>query len=250
MAYSIAQVARMSGITSRTLRHYDDVGLLSPAFTGAGGYRFYEDEQLLRLQEILVLRELDLGLGEIREVLDRDTDRLDALRKHHERLLAERERYDRLARSVQHTIDTLEGGRAVNAQELFTGLARDSEQARELADEAEQRWPGARETHAKVTGWSDEKWQAVQAEGAEASERIAGLLREGVAADDPRTVETVDAHYRWILHFWTPNRESYTGLGRLYADDERFASGFEQVEPGLAAYLADAMAAYARHRLT
>lgn len=249
MAYSIAHVARMSGITSRTLRHYDDVGLLSPAFTGEGGYRYYEPEQLLRLQEILVLRELGLGLERIREVLDRDTDRVTALREHHERLLAQRDRLDRLARTVQHTIDTLEGGTAVNAEELFTGIPRDSEQARALAGEAEQRWPGARETQTKVEGWSDEKWQAVQRQGAEAAERIAELLRDDVPATDPRTVDAVDAHHRWLLHFWTPNRESYTGLGRLYTDDERFTAFYDRIEPGLAAYLAEAMAAYAEQRL-
>lgn len=249
MAYSIAHVARMSGITSRTLRHYDEVGLLSPAFTGAGGYRYYEPDQLLRLQEILVLRELGLGLEQIREVLDRGTDRVSALREHHERLVAERDRFDRLARTVQQTIDTLEEGGEMNAQDLFTGIPRDSEKAHELAEEAEQRWPGASDSHSKVKGWSDEKWQAVQREGGEASERLAQLLREGVAADDPRTIDAVDAHYRWILHFWTPNRESYTGLGRLYADDERFSANFERIEPGLAAYLADALAAYAEQRL-
>lgn len=249
MAHSIAHVAKMSGITSRTLRHYDDVGLLSPAFTGEGGYRYYEQEQLLRLQEILVLRELGLGLEQIREVLDRDTDRVTALREHHERIVAQRNQLDRLARTVQHTINTLQGGKTMNAQDLFAGIPRDSEQARELADEAEQRWPGARETHTKVEGWSDEKWQAVKQQAAEASERIAELLREGVPATDPRTIEAVDAHYRWLLHFWTPDRESYTGLGRLYADDERFTAFYDRIEPGMAPYLAEAMAAYAEQRL-
>lgn len=250
MAYSIAHVARMSGITSRTLRHYDEVGLLSPAFTGTGGYRYYEERQLLRLQEILVLRELGLGLEEIRDVLDGDTDRVRALRAHHARLTAERDRFDRLARTVQHTIDTLEGGKTVDAQELFTGLTRDDARARELAAEAEQRWPGAQETNAKVAGWSDEKWQAVQREGAAATERVAELMRAGVAADDPRTVDAVDAHHRWIRHFWTPDRESYVGLGRLYVDDERFVDFYDRIEPGLARYLADAMATYAQQRLS
>ncbi|MFC4002552.1 MerR family transcriptional regulator [Prauserella oleivorans] len=208
MAYSIAHVARLAKVTSRTLRHYDEIGLLPPAYLGGNGYRYYEEEQLLRLQQILVLRELGLGL------------------------------------------EKLEGGKPVNAEELYTGIGRHSEEARHLAEEAEQRWPGSSETYTKVKGWSDEKWQAVQRQGAEATDRLAELMRQGIAPDDPRAVEAVDAHYRWVCHFWTPNREAYTGLGRLYVDDSRFTENFDRIAPGLAAYVSAAMAAYAQDRLS
>ncbi|MBK1785168.1 MerR family transcriptional regulator [Prauserella cavernicola] len=250
MAYSIVQVARIANVTSRALRHYDEIGLLPPAHVGGNGYRYYEDEQLLRLQQILVLRELGLGLDAIRDVLDRQTDRLAALRVHHEWLTAERNRFDQLARTVADTIERLEGGMRMNAEQLYRGFARDSERAQTLAEEAEQRWPGAMESHQRVKGWSDEKWQAVQRAGAEASARLAELMNEGVAADDPRTIEATGAHYRWVCHFWTPNQQAYLGLGRLYVDDPRFTANIDAVAPGLAAYLCDAMAAYARARLS
>ncbi|GAB3498793.1 MerR family transcriptional regulator [Amycolatopsis cihanbeyliensis] len=250
MAYSIVQVARMAKVTSRTLRHYDEIGLLRPAHIGGNGYRYYEREQLLRLQQIRVLRELGLGLDTIGDVLDRQTDQLDALRLHHEWLLAERDRFDRLATTVRHTIEKLEGGKDMNAENLYRGFARDSEQAERHAQEAERRWgSGARESHERVKGWSAEKWEAVQREGAAASAELAELMRDGVPADDPRTIEATDAHYRWICHFWTPDRESYTGLGQLYVDDERFTANIDETAPGLAAYLREAMAAYAGRRL-
>ncbi|WP_216213741.1 MerR family transcriptional regulator [Amycolatopsis aidingensis] len=250
MAYSIVQVARMAKVTSRTLRHYDEIGLLTPAYVGGNGYRYYEREQLLRLQQIRVLRELGLGLDTIGDILDRQADQLAALRLHHEWLLAERDRFDRLATTVRHTIEKLEGGKDMNAENLYRGFARDSEQAERYAEEAERRWGGtARESHERVKGWSEEKWQAVQQEGAEASARLAELMRDGVPADDPRAIEATDAHYRWICHFWTPDRESYPGLGRLYVDDERFTAGIDETAPGLAAYLNEAIAAYARQRL-
>lgn len=250
MAYSIAQVARMSNVTSRTLRHYDEIGLLPPAYVGGNGYRYYEQEQLLRLQQILVLRELDLPLDSIADVLESQTDQLAALRTHHRRLLAERDRFDRLAVTVRDTIDRLEGGKKVNAENLYTGIARHSEQAQQLAEEAEQRWDGALDSHERVKGWSEEKWQAVQRKGDDATGRLAELMRAGVSPDDARTLEATDAHYRWICHFWTPNQEAYIGLGQLYVDEPRFTANIDAVASGLAAYMRDAMAAYAHARLS
>src|SRR5437016_13685768 len=110
MSWSIAEVARMSGVTSRTLRHYDDIGLLPPAYLGSNGYRYYEEEQLLRLQQILVLRALGVGLTDIGKVIDAETDPVAALPRHYARLLAERDRLGRLAETVARTIAELEEG--------------------------------------------------------------------------------------------------------------------------------------------
>src|SRR5881396_3543003 len=110
MAWSIAQVARMSKVTSRTLRHYDEIGLLRPARVGANGYRYYEREQLLALQEILVLRELGLRLDAIAEIVHEARDQAEALRLHRTWLLAERDRFQQLADTVSRTITELEGG--------------------------------------------------------------------------------------------------------------------------------------------
>ena len=108
MAWSIAEVAQMSGVTSRTLRHYDDIGLLKPAFLGTNGCRFYELGDLLRLQQILVLRELGVGLADIGAILDADADPLSALRRHHARLVAEGQRIVQLLATVARTIAQLE----------------------------------------------------------------------------------------------------------------------------------------------
>lgn len=111
MAWSIAEVARMSKVTSRTLRHYDEIGLLPPAWIGSNGHRYYEEADLLRLQQILLMRELDLGLREIQAVLDSRLDQVAVLREHHQRLLAERDRLETLARTVGRTIAELEEGK-------------------------------------------------------------------------------------------------------------------------------------------
>src|SRR6478735_9796685 len=104
MTWPIAEVARMSGVTARTLRHYDEIGLLPPARIGTNGHRRYEERQLLLLQQILVLRELGVGLPELSRILSEQVDEVDALRGHHRRLLAERDRLDALAGTVSRTI--------------------------------------------------------------------------------------------------------------------------------------------------
>lgn len=122
MSWSIQQVARLSGVTARTLRYYDEIGLLRPARVGANGYRYYEREQLLRLQQILLLRELGLDLTTIRGVADAEQDPVDTLRDHRRGLLDERERLHRLAGTVAVTIAHLQGGTDMPAENLFQAM--------------------------------------------------------------------------------------------------------------------------------
>jgi DNA-binding transcriptional MerR regulator/quercetin dioxygenase-like cupin family protein len=123
MAYTVKQVATMSGVSVRTLHHYDEVGLLKPARTGANGYRFYEEPQLLTLQQILFYRELGLGLGQIGQVLGRpDFQRLAALRSHRAALEEQLARTRRLLETIDHTIDHLEGRRPMNGEQIFAGF--------------------------------------------------------------------------------------------------------------------------------
>jgi 8-oxo-dGTP diphosphatase len=122
MTWSIQQVAKVSGVTARTLRYYDEIGLLRPARLGANGYRFYERKQLLRLQQILLLRELGMDLATIGGIVDDEDDPTDALHRHHRRLLDERERLDRLTATVAATIQHLDEGTDMPAENLFTAM--------------------------------------------------------------------------------------------------------------------------------
>lgn len=121
--YSISDVARMAGVTSRTLRHYDDIGLLHPARVATNGYRWYGRSELLRLQRILLLRELRIPLPQIQQVLDGDTDELASLRRHRDDLAAERDRLEQIITTVDHTIADLCGTATLTDDEFFTGLA-------------------------------------------------------------------------------------------------------------------------------
>lgn len=252
MTWSIAQVARMSGVTSRTLRHYDDIGLLPPAYVGDNGYRYYEQEQLLRLQQILVLRELGVGLAEIAEAIDSEPSTVAALRRHHARLLAERERLGVLADTVARTITGLEGegdevAPKINRPEnLFAGF--DSSQ---YDEEARERWPEqyaqSRQVVAETTPEQMEAWQRdVTAHMI----RMAELKVAGAAPDDPAVLDEVEWNYRSVSRFWQPDACAYTKLGEMYVDDPRFRENYEKITEGLAEFQRDAMAAYARARLS
>lgn len=253
MAWSIAEVARMSGVTSRTLRHYDEIGLLRPARVAANGYRYYEEDELLRLQQILVLRELDVGLPEIGRILDEQTDRLDALRVHHKRLLAERDRLGTLAATVARTIGELEsaendegGAVRINRPEnLFEGF--DDTQ---YADEARERWPEQYETSRRnAEALTDEERERMGRESTAQMIRMAEFMAAGTPVDDEAVQAEIHQHYLGIRRFWTPNAAAYACLGRMYVDDERFTATYDKIAVGLAAYYRDGIAHYAETRL-
>jgi len=252
MAWSIAQVARMSKVTSRTLRHYDEIGLLPPARVGANGYRYYEQDQLLRLQQILVMRELGVGLDAIAEIVHDGRDQVEVLRLHRKWLLAERDRFGRLADTVSRTIDDLKGGDNMNADSMdhwFAGF--DSAKQAELTEEARQRW-GAEQVDAANERVKDKPKQWWADQGARWTAQLTALVElidAGRAPADAEVQDVISNHHQWITQHWTPNRESYTGLGDLYADDPRFRSNFDKTDPRLAEFLRAAMAEYARTRL-
>jgi DNA-binding transcriptional MerR regulator len=252
--WSIQQVARLSGVTARTLRYYDEIGLLRPARVGTNGYRYYEQEQLLRLQRILLLRELDLDLAAIRAVVDGTRDPLEALRAHHERLLAERGRLDRLAATVAATIAHLEKGADMPAEEMFEGFRFNRESIDELeatiierTGQTEQ--PYFDELKRRTADWSDERFQQADREAAAMEIRILALMRAGVAADDPAVFAVLDEDVAGQRELVTLDADSYAQLGRAFAAVPELRAHLDARDPGLADYMRDAMIAYADARL-
>ncbi|MFF6774083.1 MerR family transcriptional regulator [Streptomyces sp. NPDC012637] len=256
MAWSIADVARMSGVTSRTLRHYDEIGLLPPAWTAGSGHRYYEEPQLLRLQQILLMRELDVGLREIQAVLDSRADRVAVLREHHARLVEERNRLGTLARTVARTIADLEERqegededmvRINRPENLFEGFQPDPE----MEAEARERWPVAyEESRQAAEGMTPETTEQWQREATAQMIRFAEHMAAGTPVDAPAVQEEVDAHYGTVCRFWTPTAEAYKGLAATYAEDPRFRENFDRIAVGLAEYQGAAMAVYADTRLS
>lgn len=251
MAWSTSEVARMSRVTSRTLRYYDRVGLLRPARVAENGYRYCEQEQLLRLQRLLLLRELGLGLAAIAEVLDGERDQIEALRRHEASLRDEQARLGRLADTVSRTVRQLQGGEQMSADELFEGFADRRAQLEEdlVAEHGEGVREHFRTSRETTAGWTPEDHRDAQRRGEEVDDRVLAVMRTGAAPDSPAALDAMDEHYRFVARFWTPDRTSYPGLGQLYVDDPAFRARYDGKAPGLAEYLRDATAAYAEQRL-
>ncbi|MEP7053679.1 MAG: TipAS antibiotic-recognition domain-containing protein [Actinomycetota bacterium] len=250
MSWPIEEVARLSGVTSRTLRHYDAVGLLPPAGVAANGHRCYERPQLLRLQEILLLRALGLPLPTIAAVLDSGRDQIDALRHHQAALLAESDRLAALAHTVELTIEDLQKGNDMPAEQLFEGF--DPKQQAEYENEIAAKYgdSSVAESRRRTAGWTPAQFGAVDGAYQAVDARLVALLSAGVAPDDARVFEVLADHYAIVDQFWTPDRPGYTGLGQMYVDDPRFRARHDEQHPDLAEYKRDAMAAYAELHLS
>lgn len=257
MDWSIQQVAQLAGTTSRTLRHYDDIGLLPPTRIGANGYRRYDEAALVRLQRILLLRELGLSLTQIADVVDRATDEQEALEHHLAWLRQERTRLERRIASVQTTIDALRGGEPLMAEKMFDGFDHTQYQ-----DEVEERW--GKDAYAESDRW----WRGQSASDKDAFvQRSAQLQRDwiavaesGVAPDSEDAFAVAERHVSWLTGIpGTPAASGdsemlkayVTGLGDMYVADPRFAANYATSAGGTrgAEFVRDALAAYAAARL-
>ncbi|MEU9077402.1 MerR family transcriptional regulator [Kitasatospora sp. NPDC004745] len=251
-AWPIAAVARMSGVTARTLRHYDEIGLLPPARIGSNGHRYYEERQLLQLQQILVLRALGVGLTEIARITGDQVDELEALRDHQRRLLAERDRLAALAATVSRTIADLERSRrdgtpmtSINRPEnLFEGI-QPADVERSLRDFPEHA-EAARRTTAAM---SPAEVEAGQRERTARMVRLAELMTAGHPADAETVQSHVDAEYRQLTALRGVPVGEYLAIARSCTGNDQWRAVYEAVAPGLAAYQRAAMEAYAAARL-
>jgi hypothetical protein len=184
-------------------------------------------------------------------VLAGQQDRVEALRRHERWLRSERDRLQRLADTVAHTITQLTGGVAMPAPELFEGFA--DRQARAEEELVQRFGEGVREHFAtareRTAGWTADDYRSAQEEADELDDRVLALLRSGAAPDSEQTQAVVADHLRMVSAHWTPDRVSYTGLGRLYVEDPAFRARYDAKGEGLAEYYRDAIAAYAARHL-
>jgi DNA-binding transcriptional MerR regulator len=244
-AYTIGQLAKMAGVSVRTLHHYDQIGLLKPSARTAAGYRLYAEQDLLRLQQILFFKELDMPLSEVGAILDDPGfDQVTAL-EHHRQLLHRRmERLARLLKTIDRTIDKLtEDDMALTDEELYEGFP--TEQIERYKREARQMYDPAlvEESEQRVKKMSRDEWKAVGAEGEAVAVALAAVADR--YPGDPQVQALIARHHAWIEHFYPCSAEVYRGLGRLYVEHPEFRAFYEKYRPGLADFMAAAMARYA-----
>ena len=248
MSYSIGEVSRLAGVTVRTLHHYDEIGLLSPGQRSAAGYRRYRDRDLERLQQVRFYRELGFSLDEIATILDDEgADGLSHLRRQHELLTARIERLRAMVAAVEHAMEATDMGIGLTPQERFEVFGdRDPERD---ADEVRERWGDTdayRQSQRRTGRYTRADWLRIKAEGEEISAGLAAALRAGEPATGVVAMDLVERHRRHISPwFYDCSHQMQRGLGEMYLADPRFTANYENVEPGLARYVHDAIEANA-----
>jgi len=254
--YTVSQLAKLSGVSVRTLHHYDEIGLLEPAYVGDNGYRYYEEEELLRLQQILLHRELGFALKDIAALLDDPGfDRLAALEAHKARLEAEAERYRRLVGTIDRTIADLRrrvapGEGTMQHEELYEGFAPEKQEEYE-SWLIERYGGGMREridrSRAKYARLSDADKQKIMDELREVESDLAESCRRKIPVDSPALAPVLERHRAWVAYMWDRPcpPEAYAGLADLYLAHPDFRKRYDSLEPGFCDYLVAAMKAHA-----
>ncbi|MFH8571749.1 MerR family transcriptional regulator [Streptomyces sp. NPDC017993] len=252
MSYSVGQVAGFSGVTVRTLHHYDEIGLLVPGARNHAGHRRYADADLDRLQQILFYRELGFPLDEVAALVDDpDADPQEHLRRQHELLSARIGRLQEMAAAVERAMEARRMKVRLTPEEKFEVFGDfDPDQ---YAEEAERRWgetDAYKESRRRTAAYTKEDWQRLTAELDAVHRRMADLLDQGVAADSEAATDVAEEHRQVICGaYYDCTYEIHTGLGEMYVADERFTATYEAIRTGLARYLRDAILANAVRRV-
>jgi DNA-binding transcriptional MerR regulator len=249
--YTVKQLAKLSGVSIRTLHYYDEMGLLKPARVGNNRYRYYEDPEVLRLQQILFHRELGFSLQEIAELLDRpDFDRLATLRSHRARLEREAQRYADLVRTIDRTIADINGKRTMQHTELFKGFSPEKQTAYEqwlierYGNDMRERIDVSRR---KLDSLTDAEKARLLEELAQIEHDLAEACRRQLPSGSAALDGALTRHRDWVGVMW--NRacppDAYAGLADLYLSHADFRARYEALAPGFTEYLAAAMKAHA-----
>lgn len=248
--YTVKQLAKLAGVSVRTLHHYDQLGLLEPSKRTGAGYRLYGESELLRLQQIMFYRELDLSLERIAVILDDpDFEVLQALESHKHALEERRRRLSVLLETIDKTILKLKGGPVMlTNEELYEGFPKGNT----YREEAIAKW--GRETvedsEQKLRKLSKAELNRMKGEFGLIRTELGALMHLDVA--DRRVQTVIQRHFELIEKFWgdsvSDRLEAYKGLAKLYVDDERYTQTADgKADPGYAAFISKAMIWYAGH---
>lgn len=251
MEYTINKLAKLAGVSTRTLRYYDELGLLSPARVSSNGYRIYGEKEIDRLQQILFYRELGVSLEEIRNILaSKDFNGLSALEGHLSALLARREQLDLLVANVRKTIMTMKGEITMNDQEKFEGflqkLVDDNEQ--QYGEEVREKYGDEQvsRSNAKVLNMSREQYAELE----KLTEDLNETLKEAFEQGDPAgelAQKACRLHKKWLCFYWADySKEAHMGVTQMYVDDPRFTAYYDKIAPGCTEFLRDAVAIYCK----
>lgn len=248
---TVGQVAALAGVTVRTLHHYDETGLLRPSGRSEAGYRLYTADDVARLQAVLFYRELEFPLDDIATLLDDPAaDPVDHLRRQHDLLTRRIHRLQDMVATVELHLEARQMGIDLTPDEMLDVFGEDyADRHAELATEAEERWGGTDawdQSRRRTSRYTADDWKVALAEQQAAAERLAAALQAGLPADSDEAMDAAEAHRQHITRwFYDCSYEIHRGLGDMYVQDPRFTAVYDDMAPGLAAYIRDAIHANA-----
>ena len=245
MMYTIKQIADIAHITVRTLHHYDSIGLFTPTEIGDNGYRYYDEDALLCLQQILFYRELGLELAQIRDILHSDDfNPADALQSHKKNIQDKMTHLAHLLETIDETLDHLEGKNNMSKKKMFSPF--DEEQQREYEREARLQYDPetVAESHRRWNSYNKEEQATIMDEGNQIYDDLTALLTSGKSPNNEAVQATLIQWHQHIRYFYEPTLDILRGLGELYVDDARFAVKFQALHPDLPTFLKDGIAHY------
>jgi DNA-binding transcriptional MerR regulator len=245
MSYTVNKLSKLAGVSVRTLHYYDEIGLLKPDAIRSNGYREYGDEAVLKLQQILFYRELDLSLEDIKAMVSRpDFDAVAALEAHRVSLQGRAARLERLIQTVDDTLLHMKGLKEMSPKQLFTAFS--DEEQEKYAREAEQMYDPAivKESNRKFKALSEAEKQRIYDEGNQIYADMVAAMPKGASSPDLQAI--VERWRKHMDYFWTPKLEQLNGLAELYNSDPRFKANFDKIDARLAEFMREAVGEYVK----
>jgi DNA-binding transcriptional MerR regulator len=247
MKYTAYNLAKLAGITVKTLYHYDKIGLLKPIDRSEAGYRYYGKAELLRLQQILFLKELDFPLERIKMILsDPNFDTLDALNDQKKLLFDKLTRLQKLLNTIDKTINDLKNNKGGNImlsdEELYDGF--ETGKAMEYRKEAKDRWgaDSVTESENRLKKLGRKGFELVKQQGIEITQNLASFMDKHPGHPDVQ--DCIAQYHKYLGNFYEVSKERLLGLGNLYVDDPRFTAYYDKFKPGLAVFVKKAIEYY------
>lgn len=249
MEYTVKKLAVMANVSTRTLRYYDEIGILKPARINSSGYRIYGEHEVDSLQQILFYRELGVNLDQIKEIIaSRDFDEKKALEEHRQLLISKRTQLDILINNVEKTIMSKEGKYNMSNKEKFEGFKDEliTNNEKKFGKEAREKYGDkAMEKSNKILkNMTEEQYKEIENLGNEVFETLEKAFKEGRPGSETAQ-KAAELHGKWLTYFWGEyNKEAHANITQMYVEDERFKAYYDSKNPGSAEFLREAVLIY------
>lgn len=251
MFYTIGKLAKLAGVSTRTLRHYQTMGLLRPKMVNESGYRLYGAAEVDTLQQILFYRTLGVELKAIKRIMGApDFERTAALEDHLEALLEKKQQLDTLIENARKSISSAKGETAMTDKEKFEGLKKKlvEENEKKYGEEARALYgdSAVEDSNKKLQGMTQEQFESMQTLEKQLGEKLSEALETKDPAS-PLAQEACELHKQWLQCCWKAySKQAHLGLAQTYVADSRFSDYYEKFGEGCAQFLYDALSVYCR----